>query len=357
MKHYKTLLANKLFAVLVAVLLLMLIAPAARAQSFEETAQLRTKVEVFGDIVTLGDLFENAGSRARVPVFRAPGLGSYGVISIKRVAAAARQHKLIWRQAQNSAGTPRRTSITVSRPARTIPLKRIKAIIRQEIVRQMPDLAPDNLTIKLSPAARPLLLEARMTPEPVVEELNFTRTSGRFSAVLRVMGANSASSEYIFKGQTEETVKIAVPRANIERGKTITRSDLTFIRVPKNRVRRQTARTMSDLVGLAPTRVLRGAQQVSLKDLERPRLVRKNTLVTIVYAIPGLRLQAQGKANEDGGLGEVISIINLQSRRTIHAVVSAPGRVTIQPRARVAPKRSPATKPNAAQRLSLLTGN
>ena len=57
------------------------------------------------------------------------------------------------------------------------------------------------------------------------------------------------------------------------------------------------------------------------------------------------------------GKKQVISIINLQSRRTIHAVVSAPGRVTIQPRARVAPKRSPATKPNAAQRLSLLTGN
>ncbi|MEM8744332.1 MAG: hypothetical protein AAGF14_06840, partial [Pseudomonadota bacterium] len=46
---------------------------------------LREQIKVYSDIVTLGDLFENAGDAERAPVFRSPELGTRGVVAAKRV--------------------------------------------------------------------------------------------------------------------------------------------------------------------------------------------------------------------------------------------------------------------------------
>ena len=47
----------------------------------------------------------------------------------------------------------------------------------------------------------------------------------------------------------------------------------------------------------------------------------------IVLQAPGMTLTAQGKALEDGGRGEMIRVVNIQSNRTIDATVQAAGQV------------------------------
>ena len=46
---------------------------------------------------------------------------------------------------------------------------------------------------------------------------------------------------------------------------------------------------------------------------------------------PGIMLTTRGKALEGGGEGDVINVLNLQSKRTIQGVVTGPGRVDISP--------------------------
>src|SRR2546430_3965144 len=56
---------------------------------------LKRTVTVSDDVVRIGDLVENAGIIADVPIFRAPDLGETGSVPALRIADAGRAHALI----------------------------------------------------------------------------------------------------------------------------------------------------------------------------------------------------------------------------------------------------------------------
>ena len=68
---------------------------AAPASLGKEPAKLIGNVEVSNRLVTLGDLFENAGELSGKAVFRAPSIGQSGTIRAYRVIDAARRAGLV----------------------------------------------------------------------------------------------------------------------------------------------------------------------------------------------------------------------------------------------------------------------
>ena len=49
----------------------------------------------------------------------------------------------------------------------------------------------------------------------------------------------------------------------------------------------------------------------------------------LIYEAPGLYLTGRGKALDSGTEGDIVNIVNLQSKRTVQGVVTGPGQVTI----------------------------
>ena len=47
--------------------------------------------------------------------------------------------------------------------------------------------------------------------------------------------------------------------------------------------------------------------------------MQRNETVTINYEVPGIMLTVRGKALEAGADGDVISVLNIQSNRTVQA--------------------------------------
>ena len=74
---------------------------------------------------------------------------------------------------------------------------------------------------------------------------------------------------------------------------------------------------------------LRTGQALRTADLIKPQIVQRNETVTITYEVPGIMLTVRGKALEAGAVGDVVSVLNIQSNRTVQATVTGPGRVTI----------------------------
>src|SRR6476620_2468771 len=66
----------------------------ATAETKPAAPRLRELVAVTSEIVRIGDLVENAGMAADVPVFRAPDLGQTGAVPIARVADALRPYDI-----------------------------------------------------------------------------------------------------------------------------------------------------------------------------------------------------------------------------------------------------------------------
>jgi flagella basal body P-ring formation protein FlgA len=91
-------------------------------------------------------------------------------------------------------------------------------------------------------------------------------------------------------------------------------------------------------VGMQMRRQLRAGQPLRTADLAKPDLVQRDDNVTLIYEAAGLYLTIRGKALDNGAEGDAVSVLNLQSKRTISGVVIGRGQVAIS----VATPRLPA---------------
>ena len=74
-----------------------------------------------------------------------------------------------------------------------------------------------------------------------------------------------------------------------------------------------------------------GAEQVIYQsDLSGVPTVRRGSVVMVLYESGSVRLQVQGEAMADGGLGETIPVRNMQSKRQIYAAVKDGGTVVVR---------------------------
>ena len=308
---------------LTVILGLWLLAPAWPAAAQTPEPVLREQIHVSSDVVTLADLFENAGAAGSTPVFRAPDLGTEGVVASKRVAAAARLHGLFWR---NPGGIEQ---IVVRRPSRLVTADAIANLVEARAAKESGATDRSAFDIRFSRRPRPFHLDTRVTAPLVIRRFELDDSNGAFRAVVGVDTTVQAVRDRVYQGQAYESVPVAVPARNIPRGATIAEEDMRIIRMAKRRMPAGAASEMGDIVGMAAKRQLTADRPVRRSDLERPKLVLRNSLVTIVYRSPGLMLKAQGRAQADGAAGETVSVLNTQSRRTVQARVDGPGLVSI----------------------------
>jgi flagellar basal body P-ring formation protein FlgA len=132
-------------------------------------------------------------------------------------------------------------------------------------------------------------------------------------------------------------VETAVLARGIERNEVIKFSDVVVERRPKAEVGSDVA-SRDRAVGMQARRQLRAGQALKVADISKPDLVQRDQNVTLTYEATGLYLTIRGKALESGTEGDVVSVLNLQSKRTVSGVVSGRGQVTVSaPAARLPP--------------------
>lgn len=292
-----------------------LVNDAARAQN---DPLLREQIKVFADLVTLGDLFENAGDASSAPVFRAPDLGAHGVVGSGRVAAAARQHGLDWR---NPGGI---REVAVERPGRLISLDEIRKSILEHAAGE-----DEAWTVSLSRRAKPFHIDPRIKSPVRVKHLDLNSRTGKFRAIISFPEGQQPVKDKVFTGRAFPSVETLVPARAIERGATIVAEDLKTASLPRSHVTANAVEDIDAVVGMAARRHLIMGRPIRMTDLEYPKLVKRNDTVTIIYNSPGLTLKSTGRALADGIRGKTVSILNVQSKRTIEAVVTGIGIVSV----------------------------
>jgi flagella basal body P-ring formation protein FlgA len=283
---------------------------------------LRANVTVTGDVVRIGDLVENAGPVADVPIFRAPDLGTRGAVPTERIVEAIRPHQLI------GIDTRGLSEVIVTRASRAIAWQEISARVAKALEGQYSFGEARNILVEFDRDVRTLNVEPGVTGELQVLSLAYNPRTTRFdvtfdlpsSAALRLQSTR-------FTGVAIETVDAVTVEHPVEHGEVLKLSDLTVARRPKAE-----GPVISDIhaaAGLAARHQLRPGQPLHQADLMKPMIVQHNDTVTIVYEAPGLSLTLRGQAQDAGALGDTISVINVQSKRAVQGVVSGPGRVTV----------------------------
>jgi flagella basal body P-ring formation protein FlgA len=295
----------------------------AAADPAPEHPKLRAEAVITGGIVRIGDLVDHAGIIARVPIFRAPDLGVTGTVSAEAVVEAVRPYALVGLDTGDVA------EVTVTRASRAISAKTIEEIIAQALAAQYPLGPAKDIVVHFERELRTIHVEPSAKGEPRVSYLNFDSRTGRFDLTLDMpIGAATRGTLHL-TGRAAATAEVVTLLRPVERGEVIKDTDVVTERRPRADVGRELVKNADQAVGLAARAAMQPGRPLRVADLMKPEVVQRNETVTLVYKVPGIMLTVRGKAAEGGAEGDVISVLNEQSKRTVQGVVAGPGRVVV----------------------------
>jgi flagella basal body P-ring formation protein FlgA len=312
---------------LLAAALFALSATPAFAQNADDTIAvpvLRAKVIVTADVVRIGDVVDNAGTAARIAIYRAPDLGTTGALAVAQVLATLRAHQVIGVETKDIK------EVTVTRLARNIEGKEIEHSVAQALEHRDGLGEAANLSLTFDRELQDLHLDAANTGAIQASSVRYEPRNGRFDVTLEINNeASSQPTKLRFTGTAIETVEAAVLTRNVERSDLLKASDIMVERRPKAEVGSDAA-SRDRAVGMQMRRPMRAGQPLRIADLAKPDLVQRDQSVTVIYQTAGLYITARAKALDSGTEGDVVSVLNPQSKRTVTGVVTGRGQVTIQ---------------------------
>ncbi|MCA1458342.1 flagellar basal body P-ring formation protein FlgA [Bradyrhizobium sp. BRP22] len=298
---------------------------------------LRANVTVTSDIVRIGDLVDNAGSFGATPIYRAPDLGTTGALPVAQVLAALRTHQVI------GVDTRDLKEISVTRAVRAIERQEIEQAVARTLERRNGLGEAANLNISFDRDVGDVRLEATNSGNLQPVALRYDARNNRFDVTFEIANETGAAPARLrFTGIAVETIEAAVLARNVERGEVLKHSDVVVERRAKSEVGTDLA-LRDTAVGMQARRQLRTGQALKTADLVRPDLVTRDQSVTLIYQAAGLYLTIRGKALDGGTEGDVVSVMNLQSKRVVSGTVTGRGQVTI-----TAPRAAPAPEPTAS---------
>jgi len=307
-----------------ALLLLLIAITAAAAWAAETAPMVPERVIVVGDEVTLGDLVRAAGLPAADRLFlvrlvKSPNPGQQRSLNrhyvLRQLTAEGLGH----------IGVPAR--ITVERPGRAIDPALGRELVLAYIREHAP-WPPERYRIEMTRAHDPITVEpgevtARLIQRPA-DRLEGTHT---YVVEYRVGGRRVARGGFTMKVHVQATAFVAATQLN--RGILLAERDLIAREMDLADLRGLPETDKAKLIGARLRHTIREGQIVTSDALEPVPLVRRGDAVTIVARRGDMVVTAFGLAREDGALGEVVRVENLQSQRVVHARVRGNNTVAV----------------------------
>jgi flagella basal body P-ring formation protein FlgA len=287
--------------------------------------QLKAEATVTGPVVKVGDLIDNAGIIANVPIFRAPDLGQSGTVPVAAVVEAVRAHALI------GLDTDGLDEVRVTRASRAIPVATIQQAVALSLSARYQLGDVKDIAVNFERDPRIIYVEPNASGEPRVAQIAYDKVSGRFDTAIEIPTGAGANGKLRLNGTALVTGEVVTLSHAIERGAVIRAGDIAVERRPRTEIVRDAVADREIVVGMAARGALRAGQPLRTTDLMKPELVARGAAVTMYYQIPGISLTVRGKATEAGAEGDTISVINETSKRTLQGVVIGPNRVVVSP--------------------------
>lgn len=305
---------------------------------------LKATATIVGEIVRVGDLIENAGAAANIPIFRAPDLGETGRVATEQVLEAVLPHEIV------NLDTAGLTEVVVTRASRTIAARDIEARILQALTSRQRTTDAGNLSLTFDGEVRPLQVEPGTDLRLV--RVSFDPRSGRFDALFERPGGRNLIR---YTGVYAETFEAVVLTRALAVGDIVRMSDVAVVRRPRAELAANVVAGAEAAVGMSARRAMRVGDVLRQSDLGRPEVIARNDNVTITYQAAGIALTIRGKALESGSHGDVIQVLNVQSKRSLQATIAGPGHVVVIPTSGVSVNSTSTAARLAAQTTGRVT--
>lgn len=280
---------------------------------------LKAEVLVVGAVVTVGDMFEDAGILAELPLFRAPLPGTSGVVSLDAVRQAA---AAIGLRDFDAEGILR---VRVARDAVAIDEHRLTTLILGDLERR--GVLADGITPIVGFDQAPLSFNAEASGEPLrLVSTRYVPSSGAFAARFLIAGQDTPLD---VTGRVDLMVEAPHLVASLRAGTILSEGDIEMRLVPLGYAEASGLAREQDLVGRALLRQSRAGMALQLADVGEPELVSRNEVVTVYLRTGPMTLTVKGQALGGASMGEAVDILNLMSRKVLTGIVVGTGLVEV----------------------------
>jgi len=329
-----------------------------------EAAELRLKQQctVGGGVVTLGDVAEIFDVDAKtvedlsaVQLFPAPAPSGRRFLRLREIqdllllqGVDLREHRFSGSsqvsitavvktdRVDNSRTRP--LSFSSKRRAKRIIREAISEYLKQHVSAEMPwmvEVEPSEADTRLIEAGRrQVTITGGQAPWTGVQ---------RFLVTLTPVGATSATDGKaategaIVNVSHEEEIRrfavdavVSVPAAVVvatralHRGAIVNPGDVELQIAPSAVGEKgEPLHSLDEVIGKQTTQAISSGAVLQSKALRAPLLVKRGEVVTVNVLSAGIRVRTNGRARDDGSLGDVISVESLHDRRTFFAQVRA----------------------------------
>ncbi|TYC48604.1 flagellar basal body P-ring formation protein FlgA [Rhodobacterales bacterium] len=299
--------------------LAVLVSGAVRA---DDRPVLRSQVMTLSEIVTIGDFYSNAGDLASAPLFRSPDMGTSGNVPAQAVANRARAAGL------KLAGTDGLRTVVVHRSATRFGHDQLEELVRNALVETDASLDPANLDIKLVQAPDKVLADPKVKDPIRFDRVDWSQSSGLFT-IQATVAAEHGVKPLTLSGKATEMIEVLALVQPLRRGDILREEDVVTVRLARRKVPAGTLDDPSEIIGKQARNSLRSNTPLSRKDFQRPVLVKRGEKVTVNFEMPGMKLTSRAQAMDDGAVGDLIDVMNLQSRRIVPATILSRGQVRV----------------------------
>ncbi len=143
-----------------------------------------------------------------------------------------------------------------------------------------------------------------------------------------VLSGKSVRTFWI-KSQIRVHARVVRARRSVPYGKKLESDDLAEAAVNLKDPRREHFRSVEAAIGKIVRRALTTGEPLTAKHLREDYLVRSGDTVRVIYDRHRVHMSSQGRARQNGRLGDVILVKNLEFNRSIRAEVAGDGEVRV----------------------------
>lgn len=302
---------NKL---LLTTLLSLLLAGTAAA-----TPTLKGDITVNKAIVTVGDMFDDAGSLAETAIFLAPAPGTAGIVPLADLTQAA---KLAGLYEFENVGF---TRVRVARDATIVDAAVLDALIGADLAHR--GIVSGDVTARTRFDIADLSYNAEAVADPAnLVSLRYTPGNGGFTARFMIAGIDAPVD---LTGSIELMTSAPRLKTTLPAGTILGADDFEMASVPLAIADAGGYADVTQLVGQQLVRQSRGGIMLKASDVMAPIVVSRNSLVTVLLKTGPMTLTVKGTALANASAGQSVDVLNSVTRKILHGVARADGAVEI----------------------------
>lgn len=204
--------------------------------------------------------------------------------------------------------------------------KDVEAKIQQELKEKY----GENMGVKFAPWHLPGQQFTNVSQFIVEEiEVNPHRTK---IAVLVHFQIKGVLKTLKIRGRLEQMIDVPTVNRPVHYGDTITKSDVSWTKIPGRQSNRFLITNPEELVGRQPRAgFLKVNMPLYQRDVKRVKDIEKGAMVAVHYQTDNLELLTKARALEDGYKGDTIRILNQETNKILHGSVVGANRISLTP--------------------------